>query len=336
MTTATSEGRGVPNRTRARLAAVPDVRRTMYLRSLSRVADLSRDEVTGLFALTDRLRFGERPAAPLASRIVCTLFFEPSTRTRLSFESAALRLGASILSVPDGRVTAADKGESLGDIGRMLDSYADLVVLRHPSAQALAEFREVGATVPMINGGDGQREHPTQALSDWYTLSRSCTFAKPLHIGVIGIPAQMRTLRSFLLMGLRNFAHAIGQITVYSPSEEPLDQEIADLAEDVRVPIRCSSDLAGTEHDLDVIYLNSLTNFNGRYEFVNTDFTLSRANKLKPECLVMHPLARGAELDRSLDATRHNLYFRQSENAVFIRQALLTAILGGPDHGYAA
>lgn len=322
----------MPNQTRTRVAGLPDVRRSMYLRSVSSVADLSRDEVTGLFALTDSLRFGARPAAPLASRIVCTLFFEPSTRTRLSFESAALRLGASILSVPDGRVTAVDKGESLGDIGRMLDSYADLVVMRHPSARALAEFREVGATVPLINGGDGQREHPTQALSDWYTLSRACTFAEPLHIGVIGIPAQMRTLRSFLLMGLRDFAGAIGRITVYSPAEEPLDQEIADLAEDVCVPVRCSTDLSGTEHELDVVYLNSLTNFGGRYEYVNTDFRLSRANRLKPSCLVMHPLARGAELDRSLDDTQHNLYFRQAENAVFVRQALLTAILGGPDH----
>ncbi len=328
MTTTTSGGRGTPNR--VRVAEVPDVRRTMYLRSLSRVADLSREEVTGLFTLTDRLRFGAA-SAPLANKIVCTLFFEPSTRTRLSFESAALRLGASILSVPDGRVTAVDKGESLGDIGRMLDSYADLVVLRHPSARALAEFRAVGATVPLVNGGDGQCEHPTQALSDWYTLSRAGTFTQPLHIGVIGIPAQMRTLRSFLLMGLRNFAHAIGRITVYSPSDEPLDQEIADLAEEEGVPVRCSTDLAGTEHELDVIYLNSLTNFNGRYEFVNTDFRLSLANKLKPECLVMHPLARGAELDTSLDDTPHNLYFRQSANAVFVRQALLTAILGGPD-----
>ena len=302
----------------------------MHRRSVTRVADFSRDEVAGLFELTDRLRHdGPGAVASLASRIVCTLFFEPSTRTRLSFESAATRLGASILSVADGRVTAADKGESLGDIGKMLESYADLVVLRHPSPNALTEFREVGATVPLINGGDGQREHPTQALSDWYTLSRWRGFAEPMHLGVIGIPARMRTLRSFMLMGLRHFAHAIGRITVYSPHEQPLDREITDLAEDVRVPIRCSTDLAGTEHELDVIYLNSLTHVDGRYQFVNTEFRLSRKNNLKPDCLVMHPLARGVELDRSLDATPHNLYFQQSANAVFVRQALLTAILGG-------
>ncbi|KAB1922111.1 hypothetical protein F8271_31330 [Micromonospora sp. ALFpr18c] len=237
-------------------------------RSLIRAANLTSAEVHATFSVARALREGQlRMIRPLADRIVCTAFFEPSTRTRLSFESAALRLGASTLSIPDGRVTGAAKGESLADIGRMLQTYADLVVLRHPDPECLREIRRCGMTLPLINGGNGQQEHPTQALSDWFTLTEAFPDEEPLHLGVVGVPSSMRTLRSFLLLGLAVFPHLIGRLTVVCERRDNcLDAELVGAARAAGVAIHVREDLTRLAPDLDVIYVNALTNINGRYE----------------------------------------------------------------------
>ena len=139
--------------------------------SIVSALDLSRAELIELFRIAAQLQVGRlRAPTALRGKIVLTAFFEPSTRTRLSFESAAHRLGAAVMSIPDARFTSVHKGESLADTGVMFNAYADVVVLRHTDERSVDLIRAIGMTVPLINGGNGRAEHPTQAMGDWYAL----------------------------------------------------------------------------------------------------------------------------------------------------------------------
>ena len=146
---------------------------------------------------------------PLDGKIAITAFFEASTRTRLSFESAMLRLDGKILSVPDGRVTGIAKGESLADIGEMFNTYGDVVIMRHPETESVDEITR-NLQLPLINAGNGSGQHPTQALLDWYTLLKwrpALSFEEPaeherIHLGIVGTPGSMRAVKSFLRVAL--------------------------------------------------------------------------------------------------------------------------------------
>ena len=142
---------------------------------------------------------------PLDGKVAITAFFEASTRTRLSFESAVLRLDGKVLSVPDGRVTGMAKGESLADIGEMFNTYGDVVIMRHPHTTSVDEIL-TNLNLPLINAGNGSGQHPTQALLDWYallkwrpTLAReACPVDDRIHLGIVGTPGSMRAVKSFL------------------------------------------------------------------------------------------------------------------------------------------
>jgi aspartate carbamoyltransferase catalytic subunit len=304
------------------------------------VRELTRAQLLALFALASDLEAGRRRAAQaLAGVVVLTAFFEPSTRTRLSFESAAHRLGAAVISVPDGRVSSVHKGESLADTGVMLNSYADLVVLRHPSDTSLDEIRATRLDIPLVNGGNGCGEHPTQAMADWYALLKrradlyrtDLPPERRMSLGVVGTPRRMRALRSFLLMGALHFPHVLRDVTVVSEDPHPLDAEIEAAFRGASLPVVCTSDLRQHVAGFDVVYQNSLTLVGNEYEVFDAAFRIDGDTPLKPEALVMHPLARLGELGADLDHTPHNLYFSQAEGAVFIRQALLLAVAGRLD-----
>ena len=271
---------------------------------------------------------------PLDGKLVITAFFEASTRTRLSFESAALRLDAKVVSVPDGKVTGIAKGESLADIGEMFNTYGDLVVMRHPRTEAVAEVRQ-NLTLPLINAGNGTGQHPTQALVDWYTLLKwrpeICADEVPesqrLHIGVVGEPNSMRAVRSFLLMA-PFFAPAIGRLSIISPSEDPLEGELERRLTAAGIQFSVGSRLAPVLPELDVVYINSIALLEDGYHELASDYRLHRGSDLKRDAVILHPFARRGEVDPHLDTTPHNLYFAQAAGAVFIRQALLICVLG--------
>ncbi|MEU3711137.1 aspartate/ornithine carbamoyltransferase family protein [Streptomyces catenulae] len=310
--------------------------------SILQVNELTQTQLLSLFALASDLETGRRTASrALEGVIVLTAFFEPSTRTRLSFESAAHRSGASVISVPDGRVSSVHKGESLADTGVMLNSYADIVVLRHPSGTALDDIRATRLNIPLINGGNGCAEHPTQAMADWYALHKRCADRDgaeiPLRpgrrrsLGVIGTPRRMRALRSFLLMGAVHFPHLLREVTVVSEDPQPLDAELAKALADASLPVVCTADLRQHVGRFDIVYQNSLTLVGTEYEVFDSAFRIDGDTPLKPDALVMHPLARLSELGADLDGTPHNLYFDQADGAVFVRQALLLAVAGRLD-----
>lgn len=270
---------------------------------------------------------------PLDDKIIITAFFEASTRTRLSCESAAMRLGSKVLSIPDGQVTGIAKGESLQDIGEMFNSYGDLVVLRHTETNSIDQLRQ-NLRVPLINAGNGSGEHPTQALADWYALLKwnpalyqdDTKNFKKLHLGIIGTPGNMRAVKSFLLMGLL-FKNYIGQLTIVSEMADPF----GDIEEDVRkseINFEVVHDLNQVIKDIDIIYMNSIALLGDSYKKLDQRFKITPETPLKKEAVILHPLARGNEIDPRIDASSHNLYFNQASGAVYIRQALLISIFG--------
>ena len=271
---------------------------------------------------------------PLDGKLVVTAFFEASTRTRLSFESAVLRLDGKIVSVPDGRVTGTAKGESLEDIGEMLNTYGDLVVVRHPETDAVERLLK-NLQLPLVNAGNGSGEHPTQALIDWYTIFKwrpvlmtaNCPEEARIHVGIVGSPGSMRAVKSFLLTALL-FPGSIKRITIISEMADALGEKPAERVDESAIQVDQTHDLQKVIGDLDLIYLNSIAFLGDSYRNFGSRFKLSAASDLKEGTAVMHPLARNDELDTSLDETSHNLYFAQAAGAVFLRQALLICLLG--------
>ena len=297
-------------------------------------ADLDREEVIELCRLAAHLESTEVASHhPLDGLVVITAFFEPSTRTRLSFESAALRLDGKILSVPDGKVTGIAKGESLADIGEMFNSYGDLLVMRHPVTEATEEIVEHLA-IPMINAGNGSGEHPTQALVDWYTLLKwRPELASPtpsedarIDLAVLGTPGSMRAVKSFTFAAL-HFRAAIRSLTVVSEMADPFGPELAAAVEASGIDVRVVNDLDPPLQDFDVIYQNAIALLGDAYKELNDGCRLSADREFKPGAVILHPLARRDELDTSLDRSEHNLYFAQAAGAVFVRQALMVSVL---------
>ncbi len=303
--------------------------------SVVNAEQFDRDMVVQLALLAALLESTEiELKKPLDGKIAITAFFEASTRTRLSFESAILRLDGKVLSVPDGQVTGIAKGESMADIGEMFNTYGDLVVLRHPETDALDEIR-TNLTIPLINAGNGSGHHPTQALLDWYALLKwRPSLALPevpqrdrLHLGIVGTPGNMRAVKSFMRLALM-FPAAIRRITVISEMADPMGLDLVDHVEEAPIPVDHTLDLPGVLGDLDVIYMNSIALLGDSYKQLDSSFRINAASPLKDGAVVMHPLARRDELDPDLDATAHNLYYAQAAGAVFSRQALLVSVFG--------
>ncbi|PEQ12705.1 aspartate carbamoyltransferase [Novosphingobium sp. PC22D] len=288
-----------------------------------------------LAKLAAYLQLGQFPAGhALEDKIMAAAFFEPSTRTRLSFESAMLRVGGKTISVADAKTTGVAKGESLRDIGQMFNSYADVVVVRHTEQKAIEELTDY-LKIPLINGGNGSDEHPTQALADWYALLKwnpEIAFGQlpekfRLNIGIIGTPGNMRTVKSFLMLALL-FHENINHITIFSEMADPLGDEIRELTNASPIGIDFSRNLKQSLEYLDVIYMNAIAFLGDGYRSFGSEFALDNDSALKPDTVILHPLARGPELCTGLDQTQHNLYFNQADGAVWIRQALLLSIFG--------
>jgi len=269
---------------------------------------------------------------PLDGKLVITAFFEASTRTRLSFESAVLRLDGKIITIPGSKTTGVAKGESMKDIGEMFNAYGDIVVFRHTETRALDEIQK-NLRLPIINAGNGSGEHPTQALADWFailkwkpTLKDDLEEGERIHLGILGNPASMRAVNSFLRMSLL-FKNSIKKISLVSEMADPLGEELKDLLGELGMDYQVTHDVNDVVEDLDVLYMNSIAFLGDGYKTLNDSYKLDKDTKLKANSVVLHPLARLDELDPNLDDTTHNLYFTQAHGAVFVRQALFISIL---------
>lgn len=269
---------------------------------------------------------------PLDGKIIITAFFEPSTRTRLSFESAVLRLDGKIISIAGAQSTGVAKGESLSDIGEMFNAYGDVVVVRHTETDAIEQIMQ-NLRLPLINAGNGSGEHPTQSLADWFAilkwkprLKNKVKEDEKIHLGILGTPGSMRAVNSFLRMSLL-FKQGIKEISIVSEMADPLGEELRDELESSGIKYNITYDINEIVSDLDVIYMNSIAFLGDSYKSLDSRYKLNKDSKMKEDAVVLHPLARLDELDPNLDDTTHNLYFTQAHGAVFIRQALFIAIM---------
>lgn len=314
-----------------------EILRPLTNRSILEHASLSRAEVLELCRLGALMEANDVASHhPLDGKLVITAFFEASTRTRLSFESATLRLDGKIVSVPDGSVTGSAKGESVADIGQMFNSYGDLVVLRHCETEALAEMVPC-LEIPIVNAGNGSGEHPTQALVDWFALLKwrpqlgddEVADADKIELCIVGTPGNMRAVKSFLLRAL-DFAPSIRKLSVVSEMADPFGDVLDDPSR-LGFEVVITNEMVPTMSSADVIYMNSIALLGDSYQQLGEQYRVAVDSPLKSGAVVMHPLARRDELDTSLDETEHNLYFAQAAGATYIRQALLTSLLGRLD-----
>ncbi|MEM1666286.1 MAG: aspartate carbamoyltransferase [Nitrososphaerota archaeon] len=299
-------------------------------RDVISILDYTRDELEHLFSVTDVIL--ERSldvGKPLDGKIVATAFIEPSTRTRLSFETAAKRLGAEVINL-EPHLSSMAKGESLTDTLRMLDDYANLIVIRSPyegSAKHAADVCEH----PVINGGDGTQHHPTQAMIDLYTIRKLKGRIDGLEVGVLGDLKYGRAAASFIY-GLTKFN--VKRIWLISP--EPLSPrpELMDRLKRMNVDFVKTENLEEAVEDLDILYVTRIQKERfpdpAEYEklrgsYVITKKLLSRGSE---DLKVLHPLPRVDELSNDVDDTPYQAYFIQAKLGVPVRMALIGLVLG--------
>lgn len=320
-----------------KLLAAIDEDLTPLLRLVNRpvvtARQFNRQQLLQLYRLA--ARFETQPqliTRPLTGKIMISAFYEPSTRTRLSFESAWHRLGGDIMSITDAASTGIAKGESYGDVAEMLNSYGDLVVLRDADAHSVDEML-ASLRIPIINGGNGLDEHPTQALADLYAMLKwnpqaflNPSTAKALRLGIIGVPSKMRTVRSLLLLTM-NFPDVFAEVVIVTDESAPFDDGQLEELSKAGLNIRVTADLEAELPRMDVVYQNAILWKDDKSESLGERFRLSKSSPLKDGVIILHPLARGPELSSDLDDTVHNWYFAQARGAVFVRMALLVTIL---------
>ncbi len=267
----------------------------------------------------------------LENKIVAAMFFEPSTRTRLSFETAALKLGAQVIGAENAMEnSSAYKGETIEDTTRMLSAYADVIVMRHPTA-GTAEAASKVATKPIINAGDGANQHPSQGFLDLYTIKKEHGRLDNLNIGFGGDLLNSRTLRS-LLPFLRFYSG--NKFYFISPKELELPREfIAELHEN-NVNFEELRSLDEKIGELDVLYMTRVQKERfpdeASYDKVKNLFIFKKEhlNSLKENAIIMHPLPKINEIEIEVDSDKRAAYFRQAENGLYARMALLGYSLG--------
>ena len=296
-------------------------------------AQFSREQIEHLFALADdfsaRLAKGERLRL-LDGKLLATVFYEPSTRTRLSFESAMQRLGGGVVSVAEAKTASSvAKGETLADTVRTIENYADAIVLRHSevgAAQAAAD----AASVPILNAGDGAGEHPTQAMLDLYTIRAEKGKIDGLRIALVGDLKNGRTVHSL--------ARALSQFKVdfsfVAPAALSMPSEVSDYLRVRDFIVEETNDLARTLQKADVVYMTRVQKERfadpKQYDKLKNFYILNRdvVSHAKDNLLVMHPLPRVDEITADVDSLPNAAYFRQARNGVYIRMALLAEVLG--------
>lgn len=270
---------------------------------------------------------------PLTGKILISAFYEPSTRTRLSFESVWHRLGGDIISITDPSTTGIAKGESLKDVAEMMNHYGDVVALRDSNNNAIYEMLE-SLRIPIINAGNGTDEHPTQALADMFAifkwrpqlLNDEVSEDEKVRIAIIGNPARMRTVRSLLLL-LSRFSNAVQEVVIVCNTNEPFSEDQREELEAEGLQLRVTNDMDEILPQMDIVYINAIAWVGNSYEEYGLEYKLSLDSPLKKGAIILHPLARGEELSTDLDATDHNWYFAQARGAVFIRMALMSSIV---------
>ncbi|HLZ94578.1 MAG TPA: aspartate carbamoyltransferase [Candidatus Dormibacteraeota bacterium] len=301
------------------------------LRHVIESQQFSRSLLEELFARADEMKSEpHRFSGRLNGQVMAALFYEPSTRTRLSFEAAMLRLGGRTIGTDNAReFSSASKGETLEDSMRIVSGYADVIVLRHNEEGAARRAAAV-SSVPVINAGDGPGQHPTQALLDLYTIRDELGHVDGIRIALVGDLANGRTVRSltYLLSKFRDI-----RVAFVAPPQVAMRQDIKDHLDEHRIPWAETRDLNAVLPQVDVVYQTRIQKERfadeASYLEVKGVYRIDREamSRLRKDAIVMHPLPRVDEISPEVDADPRAAYFRQARNGLFIRMALLDKVL---------
>jgi aspartate carbamoyltransferase len=265
----------------------------------------------------------------LKGKILATLFFEASTRTRLSFETAMLRLGGGVISMASAESSSAAKGETVADTARTVDQYADIIVIRHPRIGSAKEAADA-AKAPVINAGDGAGQHPTQALLDIYTIQKELGSLKNLKVSLMGDLKNGRTVHALVEL-LSLFGASLYFV---SPDSLRMPEEITTQLKQKGIKVEETGEMKEAALASDLIYMTRIQKERfqdfSEYERVRGSYIISEdfLRGLNKKMTIMHPLPRVDEISPEVDVYPGAAYFRQVRNGVFIRMALLTMVLG--------
>jgi len=300
----------------------------MKNKSLVSITDYSKEEYLRILSLADEFENHPNPVL-LKDKVVATLFFEPSTRTRLSFESAVLKLGGQIIGFSDSSSSSVTKGETLYDTIKIVSNYCDLIVMRHP-LEGAARFASEITSVPVVNAGDGANQHPTQTLLDLYSILKTQGTLNNLTVMMVGDLKYGRTVHS-LLMAMSQFQTTFHFI---SPDELKMPEEYKYYLNRLGLNYSEQKDFGGSVNSADIIYMTRVQKerFSDPIEYERTKNAYILKNRMlegtKDTMRVLHPLPRVNEIDQDVDANPKAYYFTQALNGIYVRQAIIASILG--------
>ena len=300
----------------------------MSKRSLISITDLTKEEILRIAELA--AYFEEHPYEPLLQgRVIASLFFEPSTRTRLSFESAINRLGARVIGFSDASNTSVSKGETFHDTIQVISNYCDLIVMRH-SLEGAPRYASEFSKVPIVNAGDGANQHPSQTLLDLYSILQTQGTLEGLTINIVGDLKYGRTTHSLL----QAMSHFNPKFIFTAPEELKMPKEYKDFLDRRGIEYIETDSLDAYLNDCDILYMTRVQQerFTDpmEYERVKDVYTLnaSMLGNVKDNMKILHPLPRVTEIDQDVDDTKYAYYFKQAENGLYVRMAIISYLLG--------
>ncbi|HHY88943.1 MAG TPA: aspartate carbamoyltransferase [Chloroflexi bacterium] len=296
-------------------------------------AQFSREEIDLIMEVAKdfKKKLAEKPGGLdlLRGYVMAALFFEPSTRTRLSFETAMHRLGGSVIGFSSAESTSISKGETLEDTIRTVDQYVDLFAMRHPAIGSAKRAAEV-ATHPVLNGGDGAGQHPTQALLDLFTIYNECGKVDGATIVLCGDLKNGRTVHS----GVDIYKHFDTKLVFVAPEQLAMPREIVEKLRAQGKTVVETTSLEDAIKDADILYMTRIQKERfadvAEYERLKGSYILTREmiERLNPNLTVMHPLPRVNEITTDVDDLPGAAFFRQAGNGVYVRMALIALVLG--------
>ena len=297
-------------------------------KSLISIRDFSKDEILHILDVAKEFE-KNREQNFLAGKVVACLFFEPSTRTRLSFEAAVNRLGARVIGFPDSRNTSVTKGETLEDTIKIVSNYVDMIVMRHPVEGAAAIAASV-SPVPVVNAGDGSNQHPTQTLLDMYTIQQTQGKLDGLTINMVGDLKYGRTVHS-LSEAMSDFSPSY---IFTAPEELKMPSKYLKFLEEKHIPYEETESLEKHLDDCDILYMTRVQQerFPSKEDYDRVkdtyELTASMLNNVKPNMKILHPLPRITEISTDVDSTPYAYYFQQARNGMYVRMAVIAYLLG--------
>ena len=296
-------------------------------RDLVSMRDFTREEILAFLDEAAQFEGFDRPI--LAGKVLGSLFFEPSTRTNLSFSSAMQRLGGAVLGFADAKVSSTAKGESLADTIRVVENYCDIILIRHP-LEGAARLAAESTELPVVNAGDGTNQHPTQTLLDLYTIRSKRGRLDNLKIAFVGDLKYSRTVHSLI----ETLTHFDNELFLISPPSLRMPPEFIEELDARGTAWREDEDFFAIASDVDILYSTRIQQERFpdpvEYEKVKNAYRIDRAaiERIGGQVTVMHPLPRLNEIGRDLDDYPGAAYFDQAKNGVTVRKAVLSMLLG--------